>query len=425
MRFLPNPYYIDGLREKTGNDPEVQDYVMGNEKAEQFLDKLKDMTEFLIPNYILEGKNQLVISIGCTGGKHRSVTLANALYKVLEKQENYGVRIEHRDIEKDTITKRKSFSGKVREELSENISQARHCRIAELAAFIGMCGTVSIDSFDRYHIKIHSENIVVARKVFTLLKKTFNIRTDISVKRNVKRESVSYLVVIKSHEDALRVLQATKMIGEQQVGTDAICGFNPLIIRQVCCRRAFLRGVFQAAGSMSDPNKSSHFEIVCTISEIAEQIRSVICSFGLDAKIVRRKKSYVVYLKEGSQIVDILNVMEAHVALMELENVRILKEMRNSVNRKVNCETANINKTVSAAVKQVEDITYLRDMIGFENMPDNLVEAAYARLDHPDATLKELGESLTPPVGKSGINHRLRKLSQMAESLRQKQGGLL
>ena len=107
VRFLPNPYYIDGLREKTGNDPEVQDYVMGNEKAEQFLDKLKDMTEFLIPNYILEGKNQLVISIGCTGGKHRSVTLANALYKVLEKQENYGVRIEHRDIEKDTITKRK------------------------------------------------------------------------------------------------------------------------------------------------------------------------------------------------------------------------------------------------------------------------------------------------------------------------------
>ena len=120
-----------------------------------------------------------------------------------------------------------------------------------------------------------------------------------------------------------------------------------------------------------------------------------------------------------------IELMEAHVALMELENVRILKEMRNSVNRKVNCETANINKTVSAAVKQVEDITYLRDMIGFENMPDNLVEAAYARLDHPDATLKELGESLTPPVGKSGINHRLRKLSEMAESLRQKQGGLL
>ena len=107
VRFLPNPYYIDELREKTGNDPEVQDYVMENDKAQVFLDKLTDMIDFLIPNYILEGKNQLIISIGCTGGKHRSVTLANALYQKLDKQENYGVRIEHRDIGKDAITKRK------------------------------------------------------------------------------------------------------------------------------------------------------------------------------------------------------------------------------------------------------------------------------------------------------------------------------
>ena len=122
---------------------------------------------------------------------------------------------------------------------------------------------------------------------------------------------------------------------------------------------------------------------------------------------------------------DILNIMEAHISLMELENVRILKEMRNTVNRKVNCETANINKTVSAAVKQVEDITYLRDTIGFEKMSEGLEEVALARLSHPDATLKVLGELLSPPVGKSGVNHRLRKLSEMAEKVRQKQGGLL
>ncbi len=107
VRFLPNPYYIDELKEKTGNDPEVQDYVMENEKARVFLDKLTDMVDFLIPNYILEGKNQLIIAIGCTGGKHRSVTLANALYRKLDRQENYGVRIEHRDIGKDAVTKRK------------------------------------------------------------------------------------------------------------------------------------------------------------------------------------------------------------------------------------------------------------------------------------------------------------------------------
>ena len=176
---------------------------------------------------------------------------------------------------------------------------------------------------------------------------------------------------------------------------------------------------------MSDPSRSYHFEIVCNSQAAAGQIQEIMDGFGLDAKIVQRKKAYVVYLKEGSRIVDVLNVMEAHVALMELENVRILKEMRNSVNRKVNCETANINKTVSAAVKQVEDITYLRDTVGFEHLPDNLAEAALARLEHPDATLKELGETLDPPVGKSGINHRLRRLGEIAEKVRQERGGLL
>ena len=318
-----------------------------------------------------------------------------------------------------------SFSGKVREELAANIASARHCQLAELAAFIGMCGTIVINRFEQYSIKIHSENFLVARKVFTLIEKTFNIRTDISIRRNIRKQSVSYAVIVRKHGDALRILQATKMIGEHTDISDDIRPFSPLVIQQTCCRRAFLRGVYQAAGSMSDPRKSYHFEIVCSSPEAAEQIRDVICGFDLDAKIVKRKKSFVVYLKEGSQIVDILNVMEAHVSLMELENVRILKEMRNSVNRKVNCETANINKTVSAAVKQVEDITYLRDTVGFDKMPDNLVEAALARLENPDATLKELGEALDPPVGKSGINHRLRRLSELAEKVRQEQGGLL
>ena len=318
-----------------------------------------------------------------------------------------------------------SFSGKVREELAGNIAPARHCRIAELAAFIGMCGTIVVNSFDRCSIRIHSENFLVARKVFTLITKTFNINVDISVRRNIKKQSTSYSVVVRRHEDAVRILQAVKMIGESSDYAGDFRPFSPLVIQQTCCRRAFLRGVYQAAGSMSDPAKSYHFEIVCAFRAAAEQIREVMGWFGLDAKIVQRKKAYVVYLKEGSQIVDILNVMEAHISLMELENVRILKEMRNAVNRKVNCETANINKTVSAAVKQVEDITYLRETVGLEHLPDNLAEAALARLDHPDATLKELGEALDPPVGKSGINHRLRKLSEMAEKVRQERGGLL
>ena len=318
-----------------------------------------------------------------------------------------------------------SFSGKVREELAGNISSARHCRIAELTAFIGMCGTIAVNSFDQYSIKIHSENFLVARKVFTLIEKTFNIKVDVSIRRNIKRQNATYSVVVRQHEDAVRILQAVKMIGGNADYISDIRPFSPLVLQQTCCRRAFLRGAFQASGSMSDPSKSYHFEIVCDSQAAAGQIQEIMDGFGLDAKIVQRKKAYVVYLKEGSRIVDVLNVMEAHIALMELENVRILKEMRNTVNRKVNCETANINKTVSAAVKQVEDITYLRDTVGFEHLPDNLAEAALARLEHPDATLKELGETLDPPVGKSGINHRLRRLSEMAEKVKQERGGLL
>lgn len=318
-----------------------------------------------------------------------------------------------------------SFSGNVKEELSDHWSSARHCQIAELAAILGLCGSIIINSRNEYRVKVHTENKAVARKVFTLIKKTFNIESDISIRRNIQKQSVSYSVVVKQHQDALRVLQAVKLIDEHLDGFEEVRIVNPIVVQQTCCKRAFIRGAFLAAGSMSDPKKAYHFEIVCAAEPMAEQIRELMSSFSMDAKIVRRKKSYVVYLKEGSQIVDILNIMEAHVSLMELENVRILKEMRNTVNRKVNCETANLNKTVSAAVKQLEDITYLRDTIGLEKLSEGLEEVALARLSHPDASLKELGALLSPPVGKSGVNHRLRKLGDLAEKVRKEQGGVL
>ncbi|SHJ99991.1 DNA-binding protein WhiA [Hespellia stercorisuis] len=310
-----------------------------------------------------------------------------------------------------------SFSGNVKEELAAHWTKARHCQIAELAALISMCGAVAIDSRDKLCIKIHTENIAVARKCFTLIRKTFNIRTDIAIRRNLKKDSVSYYVVVRNHEDAQKILQATKMMG------DDLFTVNHIVVQQTCCKRAFLRGAFLAAGSMSDPNKSYHFEIVCNGREVAEKLQQMICGFSMDAKIVQRKKNYVVYLKEGAQIVDMLNIMEAHISLMELENVRILKEMRNTVNRKVNCETANINKTVSAAVKQVEDIRYIQKTIGLDKLTEGLEEMALVRLGNPDATLKELGELLSPPVGKSGVNHRLRKISEIAEETKESKKG--
>lgn len=318
-----------------------------------------------------------------------------------------------------------SFSGNVKEELSHHLGSARHCRIAETAAIISICGGVMIDSRGRYSLKIHTENLSVARKCFTLLTKTFNIRTDIAIRTNRMKGSVSYYIVVKEHDAALRILQATKLIDQYGEVEEELSVVRNIVIQETCCKRAFIRGAFLASGSMSDPEKSYHFEIVCATREKAEQIQKIMKCFELDGKIVLRKKSFVVYLKEGSQIADVLNVMEAHVALMEFENVRILKDMRNTVNRKVNCETANINKTVSAAVKQIDDIRYIQETKGLDKLPEGLKDMALTRLTYPEASLKEMGSLLTPPVGKSGVNHRLRKLSEMAEELRTKQGGAL
>ncbi|MCI5623473.1 MULTISPECIES: DNA-binding protein WhiA [Anaerostipes] len=302
-----------------------------------------------------------------------------------------------------------SFSSNVKEELSRNETSARHCKIAELAAFVRFCGEVT-EKEGNYHIQIHTETVSVAKRFYTLLKDVFDIHAKIHVSRNdFLKRSRNYTVSVDNHPDSVLILKAVKLMEAGESG---------MVLQNTCCKRAYIRGAFQAAGSMSDPEKNYHFEVVSTDEEIAEQLRDVLNFFELDAKIVLRKKYYVVYIKEGAKIVDVLNIMEAHIALMELENVRILKEMRNTVNRRVNCETANINKTVSAAVKQVEDIEYIMQHKGLHHLNQGLQDIAYLRLENPEATLKELGDMLNPPVGKSGVNHRLKKISKMAEEMR-------
>ena len=317
-----------------------------------------------------------------------------------------------------------SFSGNIKEEISRQLSPARHCQIAELAAIISMCGAVMIDSRGHAALKIHTENLAVARKSFTLLRKTFNIETAIVIREgaHLKRGKV-YLVEVTDPARTEEVLQGTKLSVDNETGLLEMD--NSLVVQMNCCKRAFIRGTFLSSGSISDPEKGYHFEIVCPDSRKAEQLQGIIRSFHVEAKIVVRKKSYVVYVKEGAQIVDMLAVMEANVALMDLENIRILKEMRNTVNRKVNCEAANINKTVNAAVRQVEDIQLISRTVGFESLTDALAQVARLRLKYPDATLKELGMMLNPQVGKSGVNHRLRKLSEIADELRENKEELL
>ncbi len=273
------------------------------------------------------------------------------------------------------------------------MSPARHCQLAELAAMLHFCGQYGRSGDGSYTIGFQTENEAVSRKGFTLLQKTYNINIDVEI----------------GEEQMWDIYSKIGDLNEP---------VSPLLIKNSCCQRAFLRGAFLSVGSISDPVKGYHLEFVCTDADKARQLQSVLQGFGIDGRTVLRKKYHVVYLKEGESIVDLLNVCEAHIALMEFENLRILKEMRNSINRRVNCEAANITKTVNAATRQIEDIEYIQKHGGLQRLPDNLREMAQIRLEYPDASLKELGEYLEPPVGKSGVNHRLRKLSEFAEKLR-------
>ena len=290
-----------------------------------------------------------------------------------------------------------SFSGEVKQELSKQFGAARHCQLAELAAIMHFCGQYGRDAEGRFMIGLQTENEWTVRKCFALLKKTFEIDVDESISEEQMQEFL--------HK-----------IGEPEGPV------NSLLLKNSCCQRAFLRGAFLSVGSISDPNKGYHLEFVCAREDMARQLMDVMEAFSISAKHVLRKKYHVVYLKESEEIVDLLNVVGAHVSLMNLENLRILKGVKNSINRRVNCETANIGKTVNAAVRQINDIEYLRDHYGFSRLPEQLREMAEVRLETPDKALKDLGELLDPPVGKSGVNHRLRKLSEIAQSHRETNG---
>lgn len=294
-----------------------------------------------------------------------------------------------------------SFSSQVKEELSSQIGRSRHCQLAELAAIISYEGKIKIKE-GKPLLVVTSENTALNTKYQMLLQKIWDIR--------IQKHALT-------SEETMRILSAVKVWQEKEYRFMDTAVVNGMLLQQSCCKRAFIRGAFLASGSMSDPNKGYHFEVVCQKENQAEQLKTLMNSFEVDAKVILRKKNYVVYLKEGSHIVDILNVMEAHKSLMDLENVRIVKEMRNSVNRQVNCETANISKTVNAAVRQMEEISYIRAHMGLDQLPDNLKEIALLRMEYPDTPLKELGTYLVPPVGKSGVNHRFRKLSEFAKDL--------
>ncbi|GMA50252.1 putative sporulation transcription regulator WhiA [Alicyclobacillus contaminans] len=305
-----------------------------------------------------------------------------------------------------------SFAAQTKKELTL-IQEDACCQRAELEAIVGLLGRVTVTDSRRL-LEVETENVATARRIYTQLREQFDIHPEVFVRKKMRLK--------KNNVYAVRVPifpQHPLVAAGWMDAAAASLTIAPQRPRKSCCRRAFLRGAFLASGSVNDPGSTSyHLEITAANEAWANVIRALMNEYALHAKVISRKKGYVVYLKEGEKIVDFLSLIGAHQALLKFEDVRILKGMRNQVNRLVNCETANMNKTISAAVRQLEVIQFIDDCIGLSNLPEKLREAAEIRRRYPEVNLQELCERMPHKVSKSGLNHRFRKLEEMADKLR-------
>jgi DNA-binding protein WhiA len=314
-----------------------------------------------------------------------------------------------------------SFSSSIKNELCRLEISGNCCLLSELAAALRVCGLVKFTNNQQVNIKLVTENAAFARRVFIYLKKTFKAYPKVMIKKGKKlKKHASYNVVVTDSEKASFILDAVGISYNFESGRKQLDYSFDIenILKNICCKKAYLRGAFLSGGSISDPEKAYHLEIVCRDMDVTDGLNKVMEGYKLNAKTIKRKGNYVTYLKEGESIADFLNIIGAHRALMKFENIRILKDMRNNVNRMVNCETANLEKTVNASIRQIENIQFIMNTIGFGSLPENLREIAEKRMEYRDASLKELGEMLNPPLGKSGVNHRLRRLDSIADNVR-------
>lgn len=307
-----------------------------------------------------------------------------------------------------------SFAAQTKKELTL-VESDSCCEKAELSALMRMNGSVQLSSNRKVILDVSTENAAIARRIYSLIKKHFQVHTELLVRKKMRLKK-NNVYIVRIPTAVQEILSDLHIVSEGFLFTE---GIDPESIVGSCCKRAYLRGAFLAGGSVNNPEGSSyHLEISSMYEEHCKALVDLANEFDLNARFIERKKGFVLYIKEGEKIIEFLNIIGAHQALFKFEDVRIMRDMRNSVNRIVNCETANLNKTIGAAVRQIDNIKLIEKEMGLENLPDKLREVAQIRLAHPDMNLKEVGELLQGKVSKSGVNHRLRKLDELAERIR-------
>lgn len=310
-----------------------------------------------------------------------------------------------------------SFTAEVKDELARVAPTCSHCEKATLAALVRIEGTLFLSGPGRYRIEVATDVGSVARLTIKLLHEIYHLKTDLTVRRSVLHKTPNYLIEVPSQPQLADALRDMGVLSAEE-GLEL--GIKPKLVEKRCCAAAYLRGAFLGSGFVANPRGDFHFEITVESEALAEGLVQLMDEAGIKARVMQRRSSYMVYLKSGSAILEFLAFAGAHRCALAMENERVIKSVRNDVNRITNAEVANQAKSANAAVDQVFAIRQVLDAYGMENLPPALQDFIRLRVSYPDASLKELGERANPPLSKSAVYHRVRRIEQMAKEAQQR-----
>ena len=313
-----------------------------------------------------------------------------------------------------------SFASETKNELARITPEKKCCTIAEIAGFMRFAGRLGLAGGGKFRISMTTPNNAVVRHYRSMIRSYFNVDTEIEVGRSETAfdRGKQYTITIGPENNSEMILREAGILMVREGMNSISDGIYDGLIRTKCCRKAYLRGAFLGAGTVASPDKSYHFEITTSSGAIARDLRRLINTFvDINPRIVERKKGYGVYLKSRDQIADTLAIMGASAQYFEFQDVMMKKDLMNQAHRAENLDNANIDKAIRAAQEQIEWIRRIDSKIGLASLSAKLQEVAELRLEHPDAGIEELGQLLDPPLSKSGVNGRLRRLGEIARNL--------
>ena len=310
-----------------------------------------------------------------------------------------------------------SFTAEVKDELTRVAPECSHCEKATLSALVRIEGTLFVSGPGRYRMEVATDVPSVARLIIRLLHTIYQLKTELTVRRSVLHKTPNYLIEVPAQP---RLAEALSDLGILSADGGLEMGISQDLVRKNCCAAAYLRGAFLGSGFISNPKSDFHFEVTVESEALAEGLAGLLSARGINARIMQRRSSYMVYLKSGNAILEFLAFAGGHQAALRMEQERVVKSVRNDVNRMVNAEVANRQKASNAAVDQLFAIKMVLERYGMENLPPALQDFIRLRVTYPDASLKELGEYANPPLSKSAVYHRVRRIEQMAQEAKRR-----